>query len=89
MYKSKPAVCAMFLIGRCMVAENPEEGLRDISRVRLQYIFMDPACGDKSETHMVRDYFESFGISVEDEFFMKWQQTVLKLGDAFQKIEKK
>lgn len=87
-HKAKPAVCAMFPIGRCMVAENPEEGLRDISRARLQYIFMDPACGDKSETHTVKEYFELFGIPVEDEFFMKWQQTVLKLGDAFRKIEK-
>lgn len=87
-HATKSAVCAMFPIGRCVVAENPEEGLRDISGVRLQYIFMDPACGDKSETHTVREYFESFGIPVEDEFFMKWQQTVLKLRDVFRRIEK-
>lgn len=87
-HAAKPAVCAMFPVGRCLVAENPKEGLRDFSKVRLEYIFMNPGCGDKSETHTVREYLESFGISVEDKFFMEWQRTVLRLGDMFRKIEK-
>lgn len=87
-HAAKPAVCAMFPIGRCLVAENPEEGLWDFSKARLQYIFTNPGCGNQSETHTVGEYLESFGISVEDEFFMEWQRTVLRLGDMFRKIEK-
>lgn len=87
-HRAKPAVCAMFPIGRCLMAENSKEGFRNFSKARLQYIFMDPECGDKSETHTVREYLESFGVPIEDEFFMEWQRTVLRLGDICRKIEK-
>ena len=87
-HKSKPTVCAMYPLGRCIVAANPKEGLKDISQGKFQYIFSDPGCGDASETHTVREYLESFGIPVPDEFFMVWQQTVLEMGNIFRKLEK-
>ena len=87
-HKSKPTVCAMYPLGRCIVAANPKEGLKDISQGKFQYIFSDPGCGDASETHTVREYLESFGIPVPDEFFMEWQQTVLEMGNIFRKLEK-
>ena len=86
-HKSKPTVCAMYPIGRCIVATNPKEGIKDITQNQLQYIFSNPGCGDCSETHTVREYLESFGIPVPDEFFIKWQQTVFKMGGFFRKIE--
>ncbi len=87
-HKSKPTVCAMFPLGRCIVAANPKEGLKDISKGQVQYIFNNPGCGDGSETQTVREYLESFGIPVEDNFFLKWQQAILDMGNFFQKIEK-
>lgn len=88
-HNAKPVVCAMFPIGRCMVAENPKEGIGDFSKTRLEYIFVDPACGDKSETHTVREYLESFGIPAEgDGYFMKWHQTILRMGGIFREVEK-
>ncbi len=87
-HKAKPTVCAMFPIGRCLMATNPKEGLKDISQGKFQYIFSDPGYGDASETHIVREYLESFGIPVEDDFFLKWQQAVLDMGNFFRKIEK-
>lgn len=87
-HKSKPTVCAMYPLGRCIVAANPKEGLKDISQGKFQYIFSDPGCGDASETHTVREYLESFGIPVPDEFFIEWQQTVLEMGNIFRKLEK-
>ncbi len=87
-HKAKPTVCAMFPVGRCIVAANPKEGLKDISQGKFQYIFSNPGCGDASETHTVREYLESFGIPVEDDFFLKWQQAVLDMGNFFRKIEK-
>lgn len=87
-HKAKPTVCAMYPIGRCLIATNLKEGLNDIAQNQLQYIFSNPECGDDSETHTVREYLESFGIPVEDEFFMKWQQIILDMGDFFRKIEK-
>lgn len=87
-HKAKPTVCAMYPIGRCLIAANPKEGLNDITQNKLQYIFSNPGCGDNLETHTVREYLESFGVSVPDEFFMKWQQTILDMGNFFRKIEK-
>lgn len=87
-HKAKPTVCAMYPIGRCLMATNPKEGLNDVTRNQLQYIFSNPECGDDSETHTVREYLESFGIPVEDDFFLKWQQTILDMGNFFRKIEK-
>lgn len=87
-HKAKPTVCAMFPVGRCIVTANPKEGLKDISQGKFQYIFSDPGCGDASEAHTVREYLESFGIPVEDNFFRKWQQAVLDMGNFFRKIEK-
>lgn len=86
-HKAKPTVCAMYPIGRCLMATNSKEGLNDITQSQLQYIFSNPGCGDCSETHTVREYLESFGIPVPDEFFIKWQQTVFKVGGFFRKIE--
>ena len=87
-HKAKPTVCAMFPIGRCIIADNPQEGLKDINKSQVQYIFTNPGCGNDTETHTVREWLELFGISVPDEYFIKWQQTVLELGNIFRTIEK-
>lgn len=87
-HQSKPTVCAMHPIGRCLVADNKKEGLKDISKNQIQYIFNNPGCGDNSETQTVREYLESFGVSVTDDFFRRWQQVVLDMSNSFRKIEK-
>ncbi|MCM1181554.1 MAG: YkgJ family cysteine cluster protein [Clostridium sp.] len=87
-HRAKPTVCAMYPIGRCLVAANPQEGLRDIDISQIQYIFNRPSCDDDSENHTVREWLESFGIPVPDEFFIRWQQVVLKMGIIFRTIEK-
>lgn len=88
-HRAKPIVCAMFPIGRCLVADNLKDGIRDFSKTRLEYIFVNPKCGSRSETHTVREYLESFGIPAgEDAYFMKWNQTILKMGSVLREIEK-
>lgn len=87
-HRAKPTVCAMYPIGRCIVAGDMKEGLKNISQNQIQYIFNNPGCGDDSEAHTVREWLELFGIPVPDEFFLKWQQTVLELGNIFRSLEK-
>lgn len=87
-HKAKPTVCAMFPIGRCLIAQNQKEGLTSVSEDMVQYIFIDPECGDQSETHTVRSYLESFGIQTPDRYFIRWQQTVLDMCRILPKIEK-
>ena len=88
-HRSKPTVCAMYPIGRCVILAGETAG--DIDMDSVQYIFNRPECrgSDGTETHTVREWLESFGISVEDEFFIKWQRLVMEMGSVFRKIEKK
>ena len=80
-HKAKPTVCAMFPLGRCLIVEGAEENADTAGSIR--YIFNHPGCGDRSETHTVREWIESFGIPVEDEFFLKWQEIVVEMSMAF------
>lgn len=84
-HNSKPEICAMFPIGRYMMAE--EGTAADTGAGRIRYIFNNVNCGDDSETHTVREWLNSFGIPVEDDFFMKWQKTAIELAKIHAKME--
>ena len=87
-HKAKPTVCAMYPIGRCMVQkkdQKPEE--KDASEIK--YIYVEPDCGDKAEIHTVREWLTSFGIPVEDEYFVIWQRSFLKYSEVLREVEKR
>lgn len=88
-HKSKPVVCAMYPIGRCLILVG--KTVADIDMDLVQYIFNKPDCrgSDCKETHTLREWLESFGIPVKNEFFIKWQRIVMEMGSVFRKIEKK
>lgn len=88
-HKSKPVVCAMYPIGRYLILAGKTAA--DIDMDSMQYIFNKPDCrgSDGEEIHTVREWLESFGIPVKDEFFIKWQRIVMDMGSVFRKIEKK
>ena len=85
-HKAKPTVCAMFPIGRC-VQINPYKKAA-LDKTDIQYIFTKPGCGDDSETHTVREWLEDFGIPLEDDFYIKWNQLLCELGEICRKGEK-
>lgn len=87
-HRAKPTVCAMFPIGRCLMSEKDGDSFQKMSAGQTQYIFTDPGCGDHTETHTVREWLGEFGIPLEDAFFAKWQNTVVKLGQFFCEAEK-
>ena len=88
-HRSKPTVCAMYPIGRCITLHGKTAA--DIDMDSVQYIFNKPECrgSDGTKTQTVREWLEAFGIPVDDEFFILWQRSITKLGSAFRKIEKK
>ena len=86
-HKAKPTVCAMFPIGRCIQMDASNRNA-EISTGDIRYIFTDPGCGDDSETHTVREWLGDFGIPLEDEFFLAWNQMISELGAIFHKGEK-
>ena len=88
-HKSKPTVCATFPIGRCLNT-TPNDGKEIVFHVEdIQYIFNRPGCGDDAETHTVREWFEDFGIPLDDEYFIKWHGTVAKASKYIHEAEKK
>lgn len=54
-HQSKPAVCAMFPIGRCLRMDAKKEIPGNLTAGRIEYIFTDPGCGDNSEIHTVTE----------------------------------
>lgn len=80
----KPTVCAMFPIGRCIRWEKGREAEEGI---KIEYILMDPGCGDRSETHTVREWLGSFGIPAGDPWFLMWQKAVTGISAEIRKAE--
>ena len=87
-HNSKPAVCAMYPLGRAIKIDKDEAEKGEISPMKIEYIINDIDCGDNSETHTVKGWLESFGIPLEDEYFLKWQTTITLLSPRIQKLEK-
>ncbi len=88
-HKSKPSVCALFPIGRVVQVGDTEGNIRDISVNDIQYIFSRPGCGDDAESHTVREWLEAFGISLQDEFYIKWQKIIVETSMAYRQLEMK
>ena len=86
-HEAKPTVCATFPIGRCLVNDTDRPGV--FKPEDIIYILNAPGCGDKSEKHTVREWLESFNIPLNDEFFIKWQETVLGSSDVLRELEKR
>ncbi len=87
-HKSKPAVCAMYPIGRCLMADSSNESHREFCVEDTIFLFTGAGCGDGSKSQTVRQWLEAIGISVKDQFFVKWQNIVINLSGKFRKMEK-
>ncbi len=85
-HKAKPTVCALYPLGRTMVSKTDQT--LDFSKRTPQYILQEITCGDKSETHTVREWLNEFNISEHDLFFPLWMQTISDIGSFVREAEK-
>ena len=85
-HKVKPAVCAMFPLGRYMSFEKDDYNAESIE---VKYLLQPPECGDESETHTVREWLNGFDIKLEDEAFVQWQKAISRFSNKFKELEKK
>lgn len=88
-HKVKPAVCALFPLGRYVASDARKDVSSRIDGAEVKYLLQPLECGDESETHTVRDWLSGFDISLEDEFFIKWNTAIQQLGDTLKKHETK
>ncbi|MCI9225914.1 MAG: YkgJ family cysteine cluster protein [Acutalibacter sp.] len=86
-HNAKPTVCALFPIGRGIAGEKGN--IHSLTVKDIRHFFSEPGCGDDSETHTVREWLGEFGLSPEDEFFIKWQKCLFELSMCFCRLEKK
>ena len=87
-HKVKPAVCAMFPLGRYMSFEKDDYNAESIDTSKVKYLLQPPECGDESETHTVREWLSGFDIKLEDEAFIRWHQAVAQFGSKIRQLEK-
>ena len=88
-HKVKPAVCAMFPLGRFMSFEKDDYNAEAIDTSKVKYLLQLPECGDESETHTVREWLSGFDIKLEDEAFVQWQKAISRFSNKFKELEKK
>ncbi len=88
-HQAKPAVCAMFPVGRAVTIDKDSYNQDGVLSSQIQYILNPITCGDQSETHTVRDWLNAFHIPLEDEFFLKWHGCIAELSSFIRKEEKK
>ena len=87
-HKAKPAVCAMFPVGRAITIDKDSYNGEGVLNSQIQYIINPINCGDKSEIHTVREWLTAFGIPVEDEYFFKWQSFLATASSFLRDVEK-
>ena len=88
-HKVKPAVCAMFPLGRYMSFEKEDYNAESIDTSKVKYLLQPPECGDESEAHTVREWLSGFDIKLEDEAFVQWQKAISRFSNKFKELEKK
>lgn len=87
-HSAKPTVCATFPIGRAIQIPTDKAATAKFSTDEIQYILQPVTCGDKRKTHTVREWFGSFNIPLNDQFFVDWQACICRISLAIRKVEK-
>ena len=85
-HKVKPAVCALFPLGRAVTFIN-EDDENTPKNIRPKYFVQPVPCGTKERTQTVREWLEKFGLPVEDEFYGCWNDTLSFLSGFFREVE--
>ena len=83
----KPAVCALYPIGRMVQAPITEPFDPD-QEIVAGYIINPADCGSITKTYTVRSWLERFGIPVDDEFYIEWNKTFMPLSMNLSELEK-
>ena len=88
-HSAKPAVCALYPLGRAMSFEKGSYNHDGVAGGEIQYFISPFNCGDKSETHTVREWLTDFNLPVEDRYFLSWHAFISEVCLFIRKIEGK
>ena len=86
-HKAKPTVCAMYPLGRCLAISQDTMSRIETAELKPQFILNEVDCGDNAEEHTVREWLESFGIPVEDQYYIRWQRIAMLASKVIKSVE--
>lgn len=86
-HKAKPTVCAMYPLGRCLAISQDTMSRIETAELKPQFILNEVSCGDHAEEHTVREWLESFGIPVEDQYYIRWQRIAMLASKVIKGVE--
>jgi len=72
----KPAVCALFPLGRMTDARTHE----------FTYFLQDVPCGNKNQTQTVRQWLDEFSMLEEEGFTILWHQTLGEISEILREV---
>ena len=87
-HKAKPTVCAMYPLGRCIAISQDVVDHIETADLKPQFIINKVCCGDDSEKHTVRNWLESFGIPIEDLYYIRWQRIAMLASRVIKSAER-
>lgn len=74
-HEVKPAVCALFPLGRMYNAQTGE----------VQYILQDIDCGLKDQSHSVQEWIDAFHLDQNIDIYKKWSSMLVDLAETIHK----
>ena len=86
-HEAKPVICAMYPVGRMLVAEDMEKGISPGAPIKAGYILNPVTCGSIKKKQTVRSWLERFGIPIEDEFYILWNELIMFISSFLREIE--
>ena len=86
-HKAKPTVCAMYPLGRCLAISQDTMSRIETAELKPQFILNEVDWGDNAEEHTVREWLESFGIPVEDQYYIRWQRIAMLASKIIKSVE--
>lgn len=86
-HKAKPTVCAMYPLGRCLAISQDTMSRIETAELKPQFILNEVDCGDNAEEHTVRKWLESFGIPVDDQYYIRWQRIAMLASKIIKGVE--
>lgn len=86
-HKAKPTVCAMYPLGRCLAISQDTMSRIETAELKPQFILNEVDCGDNAEEHTVREWLESFGIPVDDQYYIRWQRIAMLASKVIKSVE--
>jgi len=87
-HASKPAVCALFPLGRFMkFAADDSAIISEKMTTQIHYLLNPTHCGGRDYNKVSR-WLDSFGIEPNDAIYLLWVKTTTRLGGFIRNLEK-